>query len=88
MEPIINSQMPEFKVQAFQNGSFKTVSSEDVKGKWAILPGGLHLCVPDRTGRRCREIRTVPGYGCRSILGKHRLTLRTQSMARCFGKHP
>lgn len=32
MEPIINSQMPEFKVQAFQNGSFKTVSSEDVKG--------------------------------------------------------
>lgn len=37
MEPIINSQMPEFKVQAFQNGSFKTVSSEDVKGKWAIF---------------------------------------------------
>ena len=34
MEPIINSQMPEFKVQAFQNGSFKTVSSEDVKGKY------------------------------------------------------
>ena len=23
MEPIINSQLPEFKVQAFQNGSFK-----------------------------------------------------------------
>ena len=30
MEPIINSQLPEFKVQAFQNGSFKTVSNEDV----------------------------------------------------------
>ena len=37
MEPINNSQMPEYKVQAFQNGSFKTVSSEDVKGKWAIF---------------------------------------------------
>ena len=37
MEPIINSQLPEFKVQAFQNGSFKTVSHEDVKGKWAIF---------------------------------------------------
>ena len=37
MEPIINSQLPEFKVQAFQNGSFKTVSNEDVKGKWAIF---------------------------------------------------
>ena len=35
MEPIINSQLPEFKVQAFQNGSFKTVTNEDVKGKWA-----------------------------------------------------
>ena len=34
MEPIINSQLPEFKVQAFHNGEFKTVSSEDVKGKW------------------------------------------------------
>lgn len=34
METIINAQMPEFKVQAFQNGTFKTVSSDDVKGKW------------------------------------------------------
>lgn len=37
MESIINAQMPEFKVQAFQNGSFKTVSSEDLKGKWVLF---------------------------------------------------
>ena len=37
MTPIINAQMPEFKVQAYHNGAFKTVSSEDVKGKWAIF---------------------------------------------------
>lgn len=37
MEPIINSSLPEFKVQAFHNGSFKTVGSDDVKGKWAIF---------------------------------------------------
>lgn len=37
MEAIINSQMPEFKVQAFHQGQFKTVSSEDIKGKWAIF---------------------------------------------------
>ena len=37
MESIINSQLPEFKVQAYQNGSFKTISSEEVKGKWAIF---------------------------------------------------
>lgn len=42
MEPIINSQVPEFKVQAFQNGSFKTVSSEDTRANGpsfsSILP--------------------------------------------------
>ena len=37
MTPIINSQLPEFKVQAYHNGAFKTVSSDDVKGKWAIF---------------------------------------------------
>lgn len=37
MEPIINSQLPEFTLQAFHNGEFKTVSSDDVKGKWAIF---------------------------------------------------
>jgi len=37
MESIINAQMPEFKVHAFQNGEFKTVSSEDLKGKWALF---------------------------------------------------
>ena len=30
MTPIINSQLPEFKVQAYHNGEFKTVSHEDV----------------------------------------------------------
>ena len=37
MTPIINAQLPEFKVQAYHNGNFTTVSSEDVKGKWAIF---------------------------------------------------
>ena len=37
MESIINSKLPEFKVQGFQNGEFKTVSLEDIKGKWAIF---------------------------------------------------
>ena len=37
MEPILNSQLPEFSVQAFHNGAFKTVTNNDLKGKWAIL---------------------------------------------------
>ncbi len=35
--PIINRSIPEFSVQAFHNGEFKTVSSQDVKGKWALF---------------------------------------------------
>lgn len=37
MTPIINSQLPEFSVKAFYNGEFKTVTSNDVLGKWAIF---------------------------------------------------
>ena len=37
MTSIINSPIPEFKVQAYHNGEFKTVSNEDIKGKWAIF---------------------------------------------------
>jgi peroxiredoxin (alkyl hydroperoxide reductase subunit C) len=37
MQVIINSQVPEFKLQAYHNGSFKTVSSDEIKGKWAIF---------------------------------------------------
>ena len=37
MEPIINQHAPEFCVQAFQNGVFKTVSNKDIEGKWALF---------------------------------------------------
>lgn len=37
MTTIINTLIPDFKVQAYHNGGFTTVSSEDVKGKWAIF---------------------------------------------------
>ena len=37
MEPILNSQLTEFSDQAFHNGAFKTVTNNDLKGKWAIL---------------------------------------------------
>ena len=47
MEPIINSQMPEFKVQAFQNGSFKTVSSEDVIEEDGMAYRGTFLVNPE-----------------------------------------
>jgi peroxiredoxin (alkyl hydroperoxide reductase subunit C) len=37
MTPIINSNIPEFKVNAFHNSEFKIISDKDVKGKWGIF---------------------------------------------------
>ncbi len=34
---ILNKKLPEFKVEAFHNGEFKTVTSDDVKGNWAVF---------------------------------------------------
>ncbi|MCF6328241.1 MAG: redoxin domain-containing protein, partial [Henriciella sp.] len=34
---MINKSIPEFKAEAFHAGEFKTITSEDVKGKWAIF---------------------------------------------------
>ncbi|GLS84069.1 alkyl hydroperoxide reductase subunit C [Paraferrimonas haliotis] len=34
---IIGKSIPEFSVEAFHQGEFKTISSEDVKGKWSIF---------------------------------------------------
>lgn len=36
-EPIINAHVPEFKVQAYQNGEFREVTNKDIEGKWAIF---------------------------------------------------
>ncbi len=37
MESIINTHIPEFKVQAYHNGEFKTITDKDVLGKWAVF---------------------------------------------------
>ncbi|MFI3289618.1 MAG: alkyl hydroperoxide reductase subunit C [Rikenellaceae bacterium] len=37
METIINTEIADFKVQAFHNGEFITISKEDVVGRWAIF---------------------------------------------------
>ncbi len=37
MKTIINTKLPEFSLPAFVNGEFKTISNEDLKGKWAVL---------------------------------------------------
>ena len=53
MASIINSQIPEFKVQAFHDGQFKTVSNADLKGKWAVFffyPADFTFVCPTELG--------------------------------------
>ncbi len=53
METIINARVPEFKVQGFQNGSFKEVSNKDIEGKWALFffyPADFTFVCPTELG--------------------------------------
>lgn len=34
---MINKSIPEFKAEAFHDGEFKTITTDDVKGKWSIF---------------------------------------------------
>ncbi|MBK9072347.1 MAG: peroxiredoxin [Myxococcales bacterium] len=50
---IINSKIPEFKVQAYHNGEFKTVTQKDVLGKWSIFffyPADFTFVCPTELG--------------------------------------
>jgi peroxiredoxin len=53
MSTIINSKIPDFKVQAYHNNAFKTVSHNDLMGKWSIFffyPADFTFVCPTELG--------------------------------------
>jgi NADH-dependent peroxiredoxin subunit C len=49
----INQRIPEFKVQAFHNGAFKTVTQNELKGKWSVFffyPADFTFVCPTELG--------------------------------------
>ena len=53
MSTLINSKVPDFKAQAYQNNSFKTVTQNDLKGKWSIFffyPADFTFVCPTELG--------------------------------------
>lgn len=67
MEPILNSQLPEFSVQAFHNGAFKTVTNNDLKGKWAILffyPADFTFVCPTELEDLAEHYEKFKAEGC------------------------
>jgi len=63
---IINSNLPEFSVQAYHNDQFKTVSSKDLKGKWAIFffyPADFTFVCPTELGDLAGKYEQLKGMG-------------------------
>jgi peroxiredoxin len=53
MNTIINTKIPDFKVQAYHAGAFKPVTQNDLKGKWAIFffyPADFTFVCPTELG--------------------------------------
>jgi len=53
MKTLIGTDLPEFKVQAYQNGEFKEVSHNDLKDKWSVLffyPADFTFVCPTELG--------------------------------------
>ncbi len=53
MQTQINTSIPEFSVQAFHGGEFKTVTNADLEGKWAVFffyPADFTFVCPTELG--------------------------------------
>ncbi len=53
MRTLINSKAPDFKVQAYHNGQFKTITQDNLRGKWSIFffyPADFTFVCPTELG--------------------------------------
>jgi len=66
MKPLINTVVPEFKVQAFHIGEFKTVTQADLKGKWSVFffyPADFTFVCPTELGDVADKYNQLKGMG-------------------------
>lgn len=53
MQTLINTRIPDFKAEAFHNGAFKTVTQNNLMGKWSIFffyPADFTFVCPTELG--------------------------------------
>lgn len=63
---MINKEIPEFKAEAFHNGEFKTITAEDVKGKWSIFlfyPADFTFVCPTELEDMANHYAELQGLG-------------------------
>ena len=66
MTTLINSKMIDFKVQAYHQNAFKTVSSKDLIGKWSIFffyPADFTFVCPTELGDMADKYETFKKMG-------------------------
>jgi peroxiredoxin (alkyl hydroperoxide reductase subunit C) len=66
MASIINSQIPEFSVEAFHDGKFKKISNADLKGKWSVFffyPADFTFVCPTELGDMADKYDKLKGMG-------------------------
>ncbi len=66
MGTIINSKIPEFKVQAYHSDAFKTVSDKDLMGKWSVFffyPADFTFVCPTELGDLADKYDTLKNAG-------------------------
>lgn len=66
METIINTTLPEFKLQAYHNDDFITVDSKDLKGKWSLFffyPADFTFVCPTELGDLADKYKELKDMG-------------------------
>ena len=64
---LINKEIADFTVQAFQQGEFKTVSKEDVLGKWSVFffyPADFTFVCPTELEDLANKYAEFKAAGC------------------------
>jgi len=63
---LINTRIPEFKLQAYVRGEFKTVTQNDLKGKWSVFffyPADFTFVCPTELGDMADKYETFKKMG-------------------------
>ena len=66
MTTLINSQLPEFKLQAYHKNDFTEVKSEDLKGKWTLFffyPADFTFVCPTELGDLADKYKELQDMG-------------------------
>ena len=66
MTTLINTKVPEFKLQAYHNDTFKTVTSNDLNGKWSVFffyPADFTFVCPTELGDLADQYEELKAMG-------------------------